>query len=110
VALLQQTVPVEPVRSRRVVEVELTRAQSDQRWFYILIAPWLLGFIVLSVVPLTIGLIVSFTNYNGLDPEAARWVGLRNYRQAVADPVVREALSRTAVFALMFIPLNSSSA
>ena len=105
-SVVQESPPAEAAVGTDRDKAEITRAQSDQRWFYLLIGPWLLGFIALSVVPLTIGLVVSFTNYNGLDPEAAKWVGARNYRQVLEDPVVREALGRTLVFALMFIPLN----
>ena len=46
--------------------------------FYLAISPWLIGFILMSVIPLIVGLLTSFTNYDGLDV-SYRWVGLDNY-------------------------------
>ncbi|WP_307276721.1 carbohydrate ABC transporter permease [Arthrobacter sp. W4I7] len=46
------------------------------------------------------------TNYNGISPDLARFVGFNNYIRAFSDPNVGEAAARTAVFVLSYVPLN----
>lgn len=82
------------------------RERGDARWFRILTLPWLLGFVLLSLLPLCVGFYISLTNYNGVTPDLARYVGFRNYERAFSDPNVVEAARRTAAFVLMFVPLN----
>lgn len=82
------------------------RARDDRRWFWILTSPWLIGFILLSVLPLVFGFIISLTNYNGVSPDLARFIGFSNYERAFNDPNVLSAASRTAVFVLSYVPLN----
>jgi multiple sugar transport system permease protein len=59
------------------------RARREARDFFVMISPWLLGFIFLSVVPLLLGFATSFTNYNGLNLRQLKFVGLDNYKRAV---------------------------
>ncbi len=82
------------------------RARDDRRWFWILTSPWLVGFILLSVLPLVFGFIISLTNYNGVSPDLARFIGFSNYERAFNDPNVLTAATRTAVFVASYVPLN----
>ncbi|HYY11661.1 MAG TPA: sugar ABC transporter permease [Kineosporiaceae bacterium] len=83
-----------------------SRRRADARWFRILTLPWLLGFVLLSLLPLGVGFFISLTNYNGVNPDLARYVGFRNYARAFADPNVLAAAQRTLAFVLMYVPLN----
>jgi ABC-type sugar transport system permease subunit len=60
----------------------LSRRQNKTAWFYIFVSPWLLGLVFLTIFPVAIGLLTSFTNYDGLNLPNVRWVGLRNYNRA----------------------------
>jgi len=74
--------------------------------FYLAISPWLIGFILMSVIPLIVGLLTSFTNYDGLDM-GYRWVGLDNYKWFLTmDKEAWWGLFRTAVVALTSVPLS----
>ena len=53
--------------------------------FYGFISPWLLGFIFLTLVPVAVGIWLSFTNYNGLNFESVAYVGLRWYKRIPND-------------------------
>jgi multiple sugar transport system permease protein len=66
--------------------------------FYAFISPWLIGFVLLGAVPLVLALAMSFTNYDGLNLDYVRFVGLDNYARAISDPDARHALQRTLVF------------
>ena len=83
-----------------------SRARDDARWFRILTLPWLLGFLLLGLAPLVVGFFISLTNYNGVTPQLARFVGFRNYTRAFSDPNVADAAQRTAVFVLTYVPLS----
>ncbi len=59
------------------------------------------GFVVLalvSVVPLAVAIVLSFTSYDLFS--LPRFVGLRNYTQIVADPVFWTAAANTVKFAV----------
>lgn len=81
------------------------RAWRQARTFYLFISPWLLGFIFLSVVPLLVGLLISFSNYDGLNLMEVKSVGLRNYARALGDTETQYALQRTALWTLLNVPL-----
>lgn len=91
---------------RRAARRRSIRERDDAKWFRILTLPWLAGFILLSVLPLVIGFGISLTNYNGISPDLARFVGAANYVRAFSDPAVYAAALRTAVFVIAYVPLN----
>jgi len=82
-----------------------TRTQRRTTAFYLFISPWLLGFIALTVIPLVLGLLMSFTNYEGLSLDRLRWIGLDNYVKAfTSDPQVKFSLGRTLLWGAFNLP------
>lgn len=53
-------------------------ANADRKKFYIFIAPWLIGFVLLTLGPMIYSLYMSFCEWNGIS-DAGVWIGLRNY-------------------------------
>ncbi|MGB4471982.1 MAG: ABC transporter permease, partial [Limnochordia bacterium] len=51
--------------------------RSDHFAGYVFIAPWLFGFLAVTIAPIVISLYFSFTKYDILS--APQWVGLMNY-------------------------------
>jgi multiple sugar transport system permease protein len=47
---------------------------------------------------------MSFTDYHFLRNQPAAWVGLRNYANALADPLLLTGLLRAATFTALFLP------
>lgn len=74
------------------------------RTFLFFIAPWLLGFIGLTIIPFAFALLVSFTSFDGVS--AGRWIGLRNYSDILHDPDTLFSLGRTLLYAVIAIPLS----
>jgi multiple sugar transport system permease protein len=70
-----------------------------------MVAPWLIGFVLLGVVPLVVGLITSFTNYDGLNIDNVKWIGTRNYSRVLQDSEALYAFRRTIVWSLLNVPL-----
>ncbi len=70
------------------------------------IAPWIVGFIAFTMIPLATSLYYSFTDYNGLN--TSNWIGLRNYTQIFReDPYVRTAIWNTLYLALFGVVIGS---
>lgn len=76
-----------------------------KRTFYAFVAPWALGFLLLTAAPMVYGFVVSLTNFDGSSPRY-KWVGLDNYVELVGDPDVWAALVRTLVFTAIVVPLT----
>jgi len=83
----------------------MTRARRRLITFYLFISPWLIGFILLGVIPLIIGLLTSFTNYDGLNLANLKFVGLKNYLRAFQDPDVGFSLVRTIMWGFLNLPV-----
>jgi multiple sugar transport system permease protein len=73
--------------------------------FYLFVAPWLIGFVLLGVLPLVLGFLTSLTNYDGLNLAGVKFVGLRNYARVFADPDVLFSLQRTLIWSALNIPI-----
>jgi multiple sugar transport system permease protein len=65
----------------------------------------LIGFVLLGVVPLVIGFITSFTNYDGLNVGSVKWLGTRNYARVFLDSEAKNAFYRTLLWCLLNVPL-----
>ena len=66
--------------------------------FYILISPWLIGFLIFIAYPMLRSLYLSFTSYDLMSPPV--WIGLRNYERIFNDPDFWQSLKVTALFVL----------
>src|SRR5919107_1236233 len=72
---------------------------SDRHFKWLLVAPAVLLILALSVYPLLFSIWVSFVNYDFQIPGHA-FVGLKNFRQVIADPVARWSLWVTAILSV----------
>jgi multiple sugar transport system permease protein len=72
---------------------------SDRHFKWLLVAPAVILILALSVYPLLFSLWVSFVNYDFQIPGHA-FVGLKNFRQVIFDPVARWSLVVTAILSL----------
>ena len=89
---------IEPAPRRR-------RLNAQDGAAYLFLAPWLLGFFVLTLGPTVASLYLSFTNFDLL--QAPRWAGLDNYWHMFAeDKRFRNALSVTFWYVLLAVPLE----
>jgi multiple sugar transport system permease protein len=75
------------------------------RTFYLFISPWLLGFLLLTLVPLGYAFAMSLTNFDG-SSSLWRWIGLRNYGELLRDPDAWAALGRTLLYTAIVVPLS----
>src|SRR5437763_5730969 len=80
-------------------------AWREARWALILIAPWIIGFLAFTAIPMIATLIFTFTNINLKQASPLRFVGLDNYQALLADPQVWESLGVTLKFAALALPV-----
>jgi multiple sugar transport system permease protein len=78
-------------------------AREEMRDGYLMMLPWVVGFVVLVAGPMLYSLYMSFTNWQMLVPEV--WTGLANYREMAGDELVRTSLGNTAYYTLLAVPL-----
>lgn len=79
-------------------------AMKEGTLFWLFCSPWVIGFAMLTLLPMLSSLYISFTEWNILsDP---LWVGLDNYKDVFSDPLVWKSLKVTLVYCLITVPLN----
>jgi multiple sugar transport system permease protein len=80
-----------------------TLTRREARWALLFLAPWIVGFLVFYAGPMVASLWLSFTEYNIVNPP--EFVGLDNYRQMIADPMVARSLRNTVYYTVLHVPL-----
>lgn len=78
-------------------------ASFPASWLFLL--PTIILFLGWQLYPIVRVAWLSFTDYHFLrTSQSTHWIGLRNYREAFADPLVRKGLLRAAGFTALFLP------
>lgn len=81
------------------------RRRREAGTAYLFLAPWFLGLAAITAGPLIASFYLSFTDYNLIGD--ASWVGLDNYtRMFTDDPRFMKALTNTAVYVFVSVPLQ----
>lgn len=92
-------------KKRDAYEMPLGRRIYNSRASYVLMAPFMLLFIVFVVIPIISSVFLSFTSFNML--QLPKFVGFDNYiRMFLEDDVYVKALKNTIVFAIITGPLG----
>ncbi|MGC4941832.1 carbohydrate ABC transporter permease [Kribbella sp. DT2] len=71
---------------------------------YAFLAPWLVGLVGLTLVPMVLSLYYSFTDYSLLSPPV--WEGLANYERMFSDDRFQHSLVVTFTYVLLSVPLE----
>lgn len=89
----------------RPVRKKKPPALRKARTFYLFVAPWIIGFVGLTVFPLGYAFWLSLTDSDGLSPRT-HFVGFDNYLEIFRDPLTMSSLAKTGVFTLVTVPLS----
>lgn len=81
-------------------------AQRETRWGFLFLSPWIIGFLIFTIIPMVASLIFSLTNYNPIHPEDIKFLGLANYARLFNDKDIANAIWVTLRFTLMAVPLG----
>lgn len=87
-----------------------TLARREMWWGIAFLSPWLFGLVVFTGLPILASLALSLTNFNILQADSIRFIGLDNYarlwNELLSNGAVGQSLGVTARFALMSVPLT----
>jgi multiple sugar transport system permease protein len=75
------------------------------RWGYVFIAPWLIGFLAFTAIPMVATFLFTFTKINLSQAEPLAFVGLRNYETLFSDQRTWDSLGVTFKYALLALPV-----
>ncbi|MEA5078213.1 MAG: sugar ABC transporter permease [Anaerolineaceae bacterium] len=73
---------------------------------YAFIAPWIIGFLVFTLVPMGASLVFSFTNLQLVMSEPLQWNNFANYITLFKDPQVTDSLLVVLKFGLFSLPVG----
>jgi multiple sugar transport system permease protein len=74
------------------------RVRPSERWFYLLIAPWLVGLIVFQAAPIAGAAALAFAEW--APPLPIEWAGTANFEAMFADPLFWQAFANTIVYGI----------
>ncbi|MBV9788129.1 MAG: sugar ABC transporter permease [Chloroflexi bacterium] len=78
--------------------------QGYQRALHGLLLPYVLGTTVLIALPALLTFVLAFTRYDGLSSPV--WIGLENFRELFANPLVWTAIQNSVYFVVLAVPLR----
>lgn len=81
--------------------MHLSLQRREALWFYVLISPFLIGFLLFTAGPLLASLYLSFTNYDLVS--APTWLGATNYSKLWNDSFFWKSLRVTTVYTLLSV-------
>jgi multiple sugar transport system permease protein len=81
-------------------------ARREINWGLFFLSPWIVGFLIFTLMPMLASLVFSLTDYNPIHPEATQFVGLTNWARLFTDPFMSQAWGVTLRFALISVPLS----
>lgn len=87
--------------------ISFERRRTLEGWAFS--TPWLIGFIIFTVIPLALSIRISFfitqlTDLYGFEGQS-KWVGIENYKDIIQDPSVGEAMVNSFLNALYQVPI-----
>ena len=78
----------------------------DKMTGLLLISPWLIGFVLLKLLPILASFAISFTDFYMLEPGETSFIGLENYGRLLGDGAIGYLVAFTANQAIRNIPLQ----
>ncbi|MDE2126293.1 MAG: sugar ABC transporter permease [Armatimonadetes bacterium] len=69
------------------------------------VSPWIIGFLIFMVYPLSASIYYSFCDYSVL--RSPIWIGFQNYTDLVRDNLFWTSLENTFIFAMLALPLGT---
>ncbi len=70
------------------------------------LSPWIIGFLLFTLIPVIATLGFTFTNVNLAQEEPLQFVGLKNYETLFRDSQLGQALGVTLKFGLLSLPIG----
>jgi multiple sugar transport system permease protein len=95
--------PGGPGRAGRAAAARRRVTASEQFTGWAFMTPGVAIILLFGAVPIVWSAVMSFQQVNLLSPSTP-YVGLKNYRQMLHDPIVGQAVEHTLVYTALFVP------
>lgn len=82
----------------------LLKRRTQTRYFYLFIAPWIVGFLAFQLYPILSSLYFSFTDYE--IPGKPVFIGFQNYITAFHDSIFFQSIEVTLYYTLLSVPIG----
>ena len=92
-------------RHRRQFSRPSGLAWRRARWGYLFIAPWIIGFLLFTLIPMVATFGFTFTNINLAQEDPLAFVGLKNYATMLGDKQTWDSLIVTFKYAVLALPI-----
>ena len=79
---------------------------KNAKYFWLFIAPWVIGFLAFTLIPMVYSFVISFTNWNGIDP-TFKFIGLKNYLRTVKDATYWTSFWFTIKFSIFVVVISN---
>ena len=80
------------------------KEKKETRKFFLFISPWIIGFLLFSLIPMGMSLYYSLTDWDVLTPET--FVGAKNYIDLFDDKLFFQSVKVTAIYTVIVVPMN----
>lgn len=77
----------------------------DSKWGYLFIMPMLIGFLIITVLPIIATFVYSTTNKNMMS-RTTDFIGLGNYIKLFGDKIFQSTMLQTLEFTVLLLPTN----
>ncbi|GAU77911.1 carbohydrate ABC transporter permease [Fusibacter sp. 3D3] len=81
----------------------MKKQKNDKLVFWLFLAPALISFLVVVIIPFIMGLYYSMTDWTAIAGVKPTWVGLENYKAMFSDTSFRYSFMRTFLFTLLSV-------
>lgn len=92
------------IQQLKIFLAKVNKPLKKYFWGYAFILPSMLVIIAFKLIPLIVGLGISFTDWNLLS--SPEFIGLQNYARLFIDPTAPVVFKNTFYYSLLSVPLN----
>ncbi|MGQ9555478.1 MAG: carbohydrate ABC transporter permease [Anaerolineae bacterium] len=78
-------------------------ARQEERAFYLVISPWIIGFLIFVAIPFVASFYFSLTKYNVINPP--QFIGLSNWERLFDDKTFYRSLGVTTYYTFFRVPV-----
>lgn len=81
----------------------MRQEKNNRFWFWVFLAPALLSFIIVVIIPFFMGIYYSMTDWTAVAGIKPNWVGFENYKDMFSDMAFRYSFLRTFLFTFLSV-------
>lgn len=81
----------------------MRKTKSDHLYFWVFLAPALISFVIVVIIPFIMGIYYSLTDWTAVAGLKPNWVGLDNYKEMFSDIAFRYSFIRTFLFTILSV-------